>query len=83
MAFVARAAPAARVTVAMGDSINDLTMLSACDLPCAPANALPEVKRFVHRRNGILAAAERIDAVKEVLDLLPKRLADLTPGSSA
>ena len=72
--FVASVGSERLFTVAMGDSINDLTMLSTCDLPCAPANALPEVKRLVRSRNGILAAADRIDAVKEVLDLLPERL---------
>jgi hydroxymethylpyrimidine pyrophosphatase-like HAD family hydrolase len=59
-------------TVAMGDSLNDLSMLSTCDLSCAPANALPEVKQLVQSRNGILAQGQRIEAVKEVLRLLPK-----------
>jgi len=66
--------------VAMGDSRNDLDMLSRCDLPCAPGNARPEVKQLVQSRNGIVATAERIEGVKEVLRLL-RQAAHSVPGS--
>ncbi len=74
VAFAARLNGVALFTVAMGDSINDISMLTSCGLPCAPANALPEIKELVRSRGGIVAVAERVEAVKEVLRLLPGRL---------
>jgi hypothetical protein len=71
--FVASRGDGPLFTVAMGDSFNDLTMLSTCDLPCAPANAQAEVKKLVQSRGGILASAERIEGVKEVLRRLTQR----------
>jgi 3-deoxy-D-manno-octulosonate 8-phosphate phosphatase KdsC-like HAD superfamily phosphatase len=71
--FVSNMGDGQLFTVAMGDSFNDLTMLSTCDLPCAPANAQAEVKKLVQSRGGILASAERIEGVKEVLRLLTQR----------
>ena len=57
-------------TVAMGDSINDVQMLTICDIPCCPDNALPEIKRLVQERGGIVSGLQRILAVKEVLRAL-------------
>ena len=65
--FIAGLNGARLFTVAMGDSLNDIQMLTTCDIPCCPDNALPQIKRLVQERGGILAAAQRIQAVKEVL----------------
>lgn len=54
-------------TAAMGDSFNDLGMLSLCDIPCAPANACEQVKMLVKQRGGIVADLERWKGVAEVL----------------
>jgi len=72
--FVARLNGTRLLTVAMGDSINDVQMLSICDVPCCPANALPEVKQLVGKRGGILAAEQRIQGVKEVIRQLQRRM---------
>lgn len=67
VAFVAGLDSDPLPTVAMGDSTNDVSMLSTCGLPCAPANAQPEIKALIRDRKGIQATRERIEAVKEVL----------------
>lgn len=54
-------------TAAMGDSFNDLGMLSRCDVPCTPANGYEPVKALVRQRGGIVAQTERWRGVEEVL----------------
>lgn len=59
-------------TAAMGDSYNDLGMLSRCDIPCTPANGHEPVKALVQQRGGIIAQGERWQGVEEVLRQLQR-----------
>ena len=53
--------------IAMGDSLNDLSMLRISDLPCCPANSLSEVKEIVKKKKGIIAEKNGVEAVGEVI----------------
>ena len=53
----------------MGDDLTDIPVLKAAGLACAPANALPEVRREAAL---VTAAAGGAGAVREVCDLILK-----------
>lgn len=56
--------------MAVGDGLNDLSMLEKAHLPCCPANAHPLVKKRIETRQGWIAAAENACGVGEILKKL-------------
>ena len=65
---------------AIGDALNDLPLLAAAGLPCAPANAFPPVKDLLLKRGGILAQSKCGEGVAEILAQL---LDHTTPGGTS